>query len=55
MKKIVGLGLILFFSIVLGACGNKEPKSDTPQKTTTDTSTMVNLESNSSSKKSTQN
>ena len=48
MKKIVGLGLILFSSIVLGACGNSNSNSDTPKETTTASSTMVSLEFSSS-------
>ena len=43
MKKIVGVGLILFSSIVLGACGNSNSNSDTPKETTTASSTMVAL------------
>lgn len=50
MKKIVGLGLILFSGIVLGACGNNDSNSDVPKESTTNTSTMVTLESSSSSK-----
>ena len=45
MKKIVGVGLILFSSIVLGACGNSNSNSDTPKETTTASSTMVLLNS----------
>ncbi|MCS5465377.1 hypothetical protein NWO25_17370 [Enterococcus lactis] len=51
MKKIVGVGLILFSSIVLGACGNSNSNSDTPKETTTASSTMVSLEFSSSVEK----
>ena len=54
MKKIVGLGLILFSSITLGACGNNDSNSDVPKKTTTNTSTMVTLESSNSMDSSTE-
>lgn len=53
MKKIVGVGLILFSSIVLGACGNSNSNSDTPKETTTASSTMVSLEFSSSVEKKT--
>ncbi|MCU2163862.1 DUF5067 domain-containing protein [Enterococcus faecium] len=54
MKKIVGLGLILFSSITLGACGNNDSNSDVPKKTTFNTSTMVTLESSNSMDSSTE-
>ncbi|HGF7647757.1 TPA: DUF5067 domain-containing protein, partial [Enterococcus faecium] len=54
MKKIVGLGLILFSSITLGACGNNDSNSDVPKKTTINTSTMVTLESSNSMDSSTE-
>lgn len=53
MKKIVGVGLILFSSIVLGACGNSNSNSDMPKETTTASSTMVSLEFSSSVEKKT--
>lgn len=52
MKKIVGLGLILFSSITLGACGNNDSNSDVPKETTTNTSTMVTLDNSSSTAES---
>lgn len=50
-EKIVGVGLILFSSIVLGACGNSNSNSDMPKETTTASSTMVSLEFSSSVEK----
>lgn len=52
MKKIVELGLILFSSIILGACGNNDSNSDVPKETTTNTSTMVTLDNSSSTAES---
>ncbi len=52
MKKIVGLGLILISSITLGACGNDDSNSGTSKEATTNTSTIVTLESNSSTAES---
>lgn len=49
MKKTVGLGLILFSTIMLGACGDNGSKSNASQESATSTSKVANSESTNQS------
>lgn len=53
MKKLVGLGLVLISSIILGACGSNDSNSGTSKKAPTASSTTVSLETSNSAEKKT--